>query len=86
MDLQCWYCGKPAVAVWHTTWDREGEEWPMCQGCDSKVRAALKARQANAAEADELDHVSGIDTRGLAGEWIPPEAMARTGTLQQPKI
>ena len=72
----CWYCGRPAASIWRTTWDAPGEDWPMCDGCGGGVAARLGMRAGGRhADADTGDDEHGIDTRGLAGRWIVPEAI-----------
>lgn len=76
----CWYCGKPAVSIWRTTWDAPGEDWPMCSGCGDGVAARLCLRAVGAqADADAGDDDAGIDTRGLAGRWISPKDLLPGG-------
>lgn len=76
MDSGCWYCGKPTLEVWHTTWDVDGQEWPMCEECAGAVRSRLDLRARGlTAEADLGDEQHGIDTRGIAGRWIYPKKM-----------
>ncbi len=71
----CWFCGKPAVETWHTSWDQVGEKWPMCPECSAHVTEGLKLRRAgHVDEADELDSQHGITTDNqIGGEWIPPK-------------
>lgn len=74
-ERQCWYDGNVAAEVWHTTWDDPGEDWPMCAECCASVREALALRVDGKPDAaDAIDNVAGIDTRGLAGKWIDPQA------------
>src|SRR6266498_982823 len=71
--VTCWYCGDPAVAIWQTTWDEPGQNWPMCEECQGHVRRSLALRAANKqADADALDRDFGISTSGECGEWIDP--------------
>lgn len=72
----CWYCGTPAVAVWFTTWDEPGNDWPMCGTCQSNVRCALGHRENGChEEADRLDEESGISTDANGGRWIDPAGL-----------
>lgn len=72
-EPMCWFCGKRAICVWHTTWDEPGQRWPMCGECSSHVGAALVLRaEGQSREADALDEQYGIATDGWAGHWIPP--------------
>lgn len=74
MDSGCWYCGKPTLEVWHTTWDVDDQQWLMCEDCASAVRKRIALRALGlTAEADLGDEQHGIDTRGLAGRWIDPK-------------
>lgn len=69
----CWYDGAPITEIWQTTWDDPGDIWPMCQRCVDHVRRGLRLRQAGQNDlAEQFDMEVGIDTRGLAGEWIDP--------------
>lgn len=76
MNNGCWFCGNSVFEVWHTTYDHDSEEWPMCENCVSAVRYRLALReQGLTKEANIGDQQHGIDTSGVAGKWIDPQKL-----------
>jgi hypothetical protein len=71
----CWYCGTAAIETWK---DEEGRPAPMCRKHAVLIAAAISLRKAGQdALAEEVDQISGIETRQKFCAWQPPAKRRR---------